>query len=217
MSGSFYREQPTARQLQRVLPARAVLCVQPKTKNQQFLEHALEAFSLVFAGNAFEAIRCSNRSAFDAYVLDCWLPDWTGSGLCREIRKSDPNVPIIFYTLTGDEHAPRALRAGATAYLHAPLDGGALRERLRLLIEAADIRDLRARLEVERVLHDELERTSATIDSAEQPMCPAADWIERMAKLKAIKAFIAAGGTRAGFQRFWPHEFAAACARERQT
>jgi DNA-binding NtrC family response regulator len=215
MSGSLYDAHSEVDALQPLLPARHLLCVQPKLNSQQFLGHALEGYRLLMVGSAFEAIRCNNHSVFDAYIVDYWLPDWAGPALCREIRKSDPHTPIVFYTSIGAGDPDRALRAGATAYIRAPIDSFVFRERLRVLIECADIHDLHARREEERAIHDELERrAAAAIDQAEQAMQRSRAAIERVAKLKAAKAFIEAGGTRAGFQRFWPHQYAAVCAQK---
>jgi DNA-binding response OmpR family regulator len=189
------------------LPERSVLCVQPKIENQQFLQHALDGFRLEIVDTAFDAIRCINHSLFDAYIVDYWLPDWTGTGLCREIRKHDPHVPVICFTSLGGDHSARALRAGATIYVRAPIDPALFRERVRLLIESADIHDLHARLEEERAIQDELQRrAAAAIGNAEQAMLRGSAAVERSAKLKAAKAFISAGGTRSGFQRFWPQQ-----------
>ncbi|MGZ5119094.1 MAG: response regulator [Burkholderiales bacterium] len=217
MSGSLY-DAPHDVNASSLLHARTVLCVQPKLNNQQFLRQALDGYRPVMVDTAFEAIRCNNHSAFDAYILDYWLPDWSGSALCREIRKADPHSPIVFYTSFESGDATRALSARATAFIRAPIDSLVLRERLRVLIERADIHDLHARLEEERAIHDELQRrASAAVHTAEQAMRRARAAIEQSAKIKAAKAFIDAGGTRAGFERFWPKQFAAVCARETLT
>jgi DNA-binding response OmpR family regulator len=212
MSGSLYNGPQEVNALS-LLHARAVLCVQPKLNNQQFLRQALDHYRLIIVDTAFEAIRCNNHSVFDAYIVDYWLSDWSGTALCREIRKSDPHTPIVFYTSIGIGHPARALGAGATAYIRAPIEAVVFRERLRLLIEAADIHDLHARHQEERAIHDELQRrAAAATDKAKQARARSRDAIERAAKIKAAKAFIEAGGTRAGFQRFWPNQFAAVCA-----
>lgn len=60
-------------------------------------------------------------------------------------------------------------------------------------------------------------RSTAATGNAAQVMRGGRDAIARSAKVKAEKAFITAGGMRAGFQRFWAHQFAAMSAAERQT
>jgi DNA-binding NtrC family response regulator len=57
----------------------------------------LETHAVTLVHTAREALRELNAGAFDACVLDYWIADWTGPALCRDIRKSDPHVPVIFY------------------------------------------------------------------------------------------------------------------------
>jgi DNA-binding response OmpR family regulator len=183
--------------------------VQQNAEAQQFLERALSDFRVIVTASAYETVRRLNNELFDAYVLDYWLPDWSGVGLCREIRKTDPHVPICFYTTAaGSEHEARALRAGASAFIQAPVDAAPLCRRLHALIERSDIASLQARTEEERVIQQELERqAAAAVARAERAMETAAKAIENSAKVKAFKAYLAAGGARAHFERWWPQQF----------
>lgn len=184
----------------------SILCVQQNAEAQQFLEHALSAFRVSTTSTAYEAVRRINHEVFDAYVLDYWLPDWSGVGICREIRKTDPHAPICFYTTaSGREHRAKALRAGASAFIQAPIDAASLTRRLHVLMERTDVASLQARTEGERVIHQELERQAA--GAAERAMEMAAKAIENAAKAKAFRAFLAAGGARAHFERWWPQQF----------
>jgi DNA-binding response OmpR family regulator len=92
MYATFSHVPAGAAALKQVLPERSVLCAQPAIGNQQFLLQALQGYRLVIVGNALDATRCHNHSVFDAYVLDYWLPDWSGTALCRDIRKNDPHA-----------------------------------------------------------------------------------------------------------------------------
>src|SRR5688500_11528153 len=130
------------------LPRRAILCVQQNPEIQQFLQRALSDFRVITATTAYEAVRRLNNEVFDAYVLDYWLSDWSGAGLCREIRKTDPHGPVCFYTTAvGGEHQARALRAGASAFIQAPMDAASLSRRLHALIQQSEVASLRARIE----------------------------------------------------------------------
>ncbi len=215
MSGSFHHFAPHPHASATALPERSVLCVQPNSENQQFLKQALAGFRVVMAPNGLEAVRIKNQAVFDAYIIDYWLPDWAGVALCRDIRKTDPHVPIVVYTSASSEYAQRAFRAGAMAYLNAPTDAVAFRERLGALIRISDIHDLRARVEMERVILEELQRRAMVAkERTEAAMVQAEGAIERAARGKAEKAFLAAGGTLGGFERSWPHQFAAARERD---
>jgi DNA-binding NtrC family response regulator len=213
MSGSFYRFPTGATEAQPMLP-RSVLCVQPDAGNQRFLQPALADYRAVTVEKAFDAVRSINSSVFDAYVLDYWLPDWNGAALCREIRKNDPHVPIICYTTAGDEYRVRTLRAGATLYMRPPVAAIAFRDRLRMVIQSADVTSLRARIEAERTIEDELRRQLPARQNAGFTRQRGIAAIEPRAKVKAEKVFIDAGGTRSSFERFWPQQFATVCASE---
>ena len=54
----------------------------------------------------------------DALLLDLYLPDSSGSQTVVEVRKRDPNIPIVVFTGRGDDGiALHALQAGAQDYL----------------------------------------------------------------------------------------------------
>jgi DNA-binding response OmpR family regulator len=202
------------------LPRRSVLCVSSNADAQQFLKKALAEYRLVVAPTGFEALRCLNYAVFDLYILDYWLPDWSGVSLCRDIRKLDPRGPVCFYTtVEGDTHCQRAMRAGASLYINPPIGASSLSQQLTKLGDAADAESLRARLEGERAIQRELERRAAAAN-AEQTriaMDRAVGAIERTAKVKTYQAFVDAGGTRAHFERWWPQLFASAWADRQST
>jgi response regulator RpfG family c-di-GMP phosphodiesterase len=138
----------------------------------------------------------------------------SGLQLCREIRKVDPNGPVLFCTgAARDQDRERARRAGASAYLCKPVDPPVLLHQLRVLLELAELESSRAKAELERVLREEftiraadiLKRRGVERQSAGRAM-------KRICKIKACNAFTAAGGTIAYLQRYWPAAFAGAWA-----
>jgi DNA-binding response OmpR family regulator len=191
------------------LSRRTVLVVDDDLEFRGLLEEILSDHSLVFARNAFEAIRHVNASSFHAYILDYWLPDWSGPALCREIRKSDPHAPIVFCTAAArDQDQARAMRAGASAYLCKPLDPKTLRAKLGAFISLCEMESLRAKIEEERAVQEELERRlDSVVAQTDHARALAATSIERTARSKAYKAFIDARGTRAHFDSWWPQVF----------
>jgi DNA-binding response OmpR family regulator len=194
------------------LGRRSVLCVEDDPESRMLLAAILPDHTLVFALNAFEAIRCMNARAFHGYVLDYWLPDWSGPALCREIRKTDPHGPIVFCTAAARESdMKRALRAGANAYLCKPVDPDLLRSKLRAFLSIAEMESLRAKVEEEHAVQIELERRLDHARSrSEAAKDLAAASVERTAKAKAYRAFIEARGTRAHFESWWPHVYQSA-------
>ena len=117
--------------------ARRVLCVDDDEDTCSMLCGLLGLIDCeaAKAANAAEALTLIAGQRFDLYLLDNWLPGGSGVELCREIRRSDPSTPIVFYSGAGlDSEREEALEAGAQAYLVKPGDAAALVETVRWLL-----------------------------------------------------------------------------------
>jgi DNA-binding response OmpR family regulator len=182
----------------------------PETR--ELLTHVLSDHEIVFAQNAFEALRNVNSRGFHGYLLDYWLPDWSGPALCREIRKIDPHGPIVFCTAAArDNDRARAMRAGANAYLCKPVAPDVLRSKLRAFLTLSEMESMQARIEEQRVVQEELQRRLSNVRAhmaTAQALMDAS--IERTARARAYKAFIDARGTRAHFEGWWTQVFESA-------
>ena len=194
-------------------PQRCILCVQPNPRVRANLVQALGDCRCVIALSGFEAICCLNAHVFDGYVLDYWLPDWSGLSLCREIRKADPHGPIVFYSSTsGRDQCKRIARAGANASLSPP-EPNAVRDQLYTLLDHARLDSLKAITAAQHALQQEFERrTAAMTDRPDRAQHMTAQAVERTAKIRTYTAFVESGGTRADFERWWPQAFRCAMA-----
>ena len=117
--------------------ARRVLCVEDDEDTCMMLCDLLGLIDceVATAATAAEALELIARGRFDLYLLDNWLPGGSGVALCREIRRSDPSTPILFYSGAGlDSERDEALAAGAQAYLVKPGDVSLLVETVRRLL-----------------------------------------------------------------------------------
>jgi DNA-binding response OmpR family regulator len=188
---------------------RSILCVQPKSDAQQLLREALKDYTVVIAETAYDALRQFNSSAFDAFVLEYWLPDWSGVSLCRDIRRVEPNAPVCFYTCAaGDEARKRATAAKASAYLYAPADISVIRAHIRTLLERADWKSRNAASYQALAIEHELARyAQLAADPVNGARSLSRATMERLTKIKARKVFIEHGGTLADFERWWSHAF----------
>ena len=208
MSTTVERDVPA----NNVFPARKILCVQQDNDSCAVLAEAMVEHQIVFAHTAYDALRSMHLGTFDLYVLDFWLPDWSGLSLCRTIRKADPHVPVVFCTAASAERdRARALRAGASAYFTKPIDTGALHSRVCELLEWADRDSLRARPDAQQAVDCELLRWVFAAHA--HPLVPehaSLTSMERTARPRACEAFIRHGGTHAHFERWWPQLFASA-------
>ena len=73
---------------------------------------------------------------FDAVLLDLNLPDGSGISLCQEIRKLNPQIPVLMVTAQTDElTAVEGLSEGADDYIRKPFGVKELAARMRRLVE----------------------------------------------------------------------------------
>ena len=78
----------------------AVLCVDDDPAVLAMTAHALEiaGFSPLPAGDGGDALKIAANCRLDAAVLDYAMPGMDGATLARELRRSAPELPIVFYT-----------------------------------------------------------------------------------------------------------------------
>jgi CheY-like chemotaxis protein len=197
---------------QETIGRRSILCVDDDPRTRELLAHVLSDHEIVFAQNAFEALRNVTGRGFHGYLLDYWLPDWSGPALCREIRRIDPHGPIVFCTAAArDNDRARAMRAGANAYLCKPIDADLLRSKLRAFFTLSEMESMRAKVEEQLAVQEELQRRLSNVRAYMETARALRDAsIERTARARAYKAFIDAHGTRAHFEGWWPQVFESA-------
>ena len=77
-----------------------------------------EGYAVRTARDGEEALAKFRECRPDAVLLDVMMPKMNGIVACAEIRKSDPLVPILFFTaMPSDVGAVRALGLGADDYI----------------------------------------------------------------------------------------------------
>ncbi|MGA2624955.1 MAG: response regulator transcription factor [Bacteroidota bacterium] len=85
---------------------------------KQILEDEFRKVTFGEAGNAGEALDLVSRQKWDVVILDIVLPGRSGFDVLKEIRRVNPKLPILVYSMHAeDEFAIRALRSGASGYL----------------------------------------------------------------------------------------------------
>src|SRR5262249_31128169 len=144
------------------------------------------------------------------------LPDGSGVHLCKQIRSFDCNTPIIFLfegALNGDHQA--ALDAGANACIDRMDGTSRLGDTIFVLLRWAEDISLNSRIGEITAIRDSIEEILVELEArAEQSSLQANLARGRLITAlagrcdvtdKAYRAFTAAGGTRACFERWWPN------------
>lgn len=95
-----------------------------------------QGFELAVAANASEARTVLAQRAFDLVMFDVGLPDGCGLELCRDLRRRDPQIPILMLSARTDEATVVAgIESGADDYMRKPYGLHELSARLQRLVE----------------------------------------------------------------------------------
>jgi len=97
-----------------------------------------EDVEVVAAGDGVTALARAGRGDLDLIVLDLGLPDLDGMDVLRELRRGQPNVPVLVLTARDAVEARvLALDLGADDYLLKPFAFAELLARIRALCRRA--------------------------------------------------------------------------------
>lgn len=102
-----------------------VLYVEDHADTVEMVTLMLEAggFEVLSRSTIEAGLKAALEEKFDIYLLDLWLPDGSGTDLCKKIREFDDKTPIAFYSAAAlDVDRDAALEGGAQAYLIKPTD-----------------------------------------------------------------------------------------------
>jgi DNA-binding response OmpR family regulator len=196
-----------------IVGTRRLLCVEDDEPTRAVMAAALRAFAPVFVANGHDAVLTYSASPFDAFVLDVRLPDYNGISLCRDIRRIDPHVPIVLWTIAEDaELRAWASDAGATTYLQKTSCYERLYAAVVEALQAAEQRFEPAGAAAAKALAtaaDSYRRTAAAATEVSH---------SRAARDRAIQeqtrsAFVQAGGTLRQFEQWWAEQAASAIPR----
>ena len=96
----------------------------------QYLE--INGFSILQAENGQAGLEIFKNEHVDVCILDIMMPLMDGFELARQIRKTDPDVPVIFLTaMAGASDIVQGFRVGGADYITKPFQGAELLARVR--------------------------------------------------------------------------------------
>ena len=122
-----------------------------------------EGYQTSCASDGEEALRIFNKEKPDFVLLDIMMPKMDGYALCREIRKEDGEIPIIFISAKSEEiDRVVGLELGADDYIMKPFGAREVVARIR-----AVTRRCLARREGEKSSHPALKFDDLEVFPAE--------------------------------------------------
>ena len=127
-----------------------ILYVEDEPFLGRIVKESLESreFEVNMATDGNQAITLFGKIKPDICVLDVMLPQKDGYAIAKEIRKSDPTIPIIFVTAkTQTEDLLKGFESGGNDYLRKPFSMEELIVRVNNLIKIANNGKAKARTE----------------------------------------------------------------------
>ena len=111
------------------MPTR-ILFVEDHEDTRRLMEVFLsaEGYEVATAGGYQEGLRLARAGGFDLILLDYRYADGTGEELCRRIRESDRETPILFFSGVDPRWQREALSCGAQGFVLKPHFGDLQRE-----------------------------------------------------------------------------------------
>ncbi len=116
-----------------------LLLVEDEKSIANFIKQGLEeeGFAVDVANNGTAGLERALANDYDLLILDWMLPGQSGVDICRQLRKEDDPVPIIFLTAKDTTvDTVFALEAGASDYIKKPFEFDELVARIRVQLRA---------------------------------------------------------------------------------
>jgi len=118
-----------------------ILLVEDEVHVVSFIKKGLseEGYEVSIAFDGKTGLQVFNENEFDLIILDIMLPEMNGMDVCREIRKVNTNVPVLFLTALGtSENIVLGLELGADDYLVKPFKFIELVARIKTLLRRSE-------------------------------------------------------------------------------
>jgi two-component system, OmpR family, copper resistance phosphate regulon response regulator CusR len=118
-----------------------ILIVEDEQRLADVLKKQLEesGFAAEIANDGYIGKQMTEKNIYNLIILDINLPLINGYDLCREIRKTNSNIPIIMLTAFGTpENKISGFEFGADDYVVKPFDFRELLARINVFLRRAD-------------------------------------------------------------------------------
>ncbi|OGD63046.1 DNA-binding response regulator [Candidatus Beckwithbacteria bacterium RBG_13_42_9] len=139
-----------------------ILIVEDEEKIANFLRRGLleEGYTVDIAKDGEEALYKVDINEYDMVLLDLMIPKVDGVSVCRKIRETNTNMPLLMLTAKDSiEDKVAGLDAGADDYVTKPFSFSELSARIRALIRRGNKADP-VILEIDNLSLDPATRTA---------------------------------------------------------
>lgn len=117
-----------------------ILLVEDESNLRRILSDLLKSdgYTVQSSGDGLEAQELAMSQPFDLIILDVMLPSKNGIDVCRHLRKSGINIPILMLTARSElNHKVQGFKAGSDDYLTKPFETPELQARVEALLRRA--------------------------------------------------------------------------------
>ena len=145
---------------------RALIVDDERAECEMFADALRDAgFEAAWEVQPVEALRRLEGQPFDVVVTDLNMPGLPGNELCRRIKQSKPNLPVVVVTAFGSiDSAVGAMKAGAYDFVTKPFDVDTIG---LVLKRAVETHELRAEVDALRRVVDTSQRYGSLIGTSE--------------------------------------------------
>jgi two-component system cell cycle response regulator DivK len=193
-----------------------ILCIEGEADNLGLFVKWLElsGYKATPADSFSKALDLALNYPFDLYLVGDSLPRGREIEFARQIRAADQQTPIVICSsMAFPSDIEEGLSVGAQAYLTKPCKPETLERAIRRAIRQSYYESLDAKRAELRAICEELSlRNRESVEPFDRASSRLTQAEETLLRIKARAAFLAAGGTRANFERFWPEVLSAAIA-----
>ena len=126
------------------MPKGSILVVDDESEIREGLELLLktEGYRVSSAETGQSGLSRLGEQPFDLLLLDVSLPDRNGIEMLKEIRRQDPDIPVVLITAYGSiEMARAAFKSGAMDYITKPWSNDELLAQVAKAVEAHRLRE----------------------------------------------------------------------------
>ena len=107
----------------------------PQISKSLKINLSLNGFHVSLASSVHEALNQLSENSFHLILMDIGLPDGNGLDLCKTVRETDQDTPILFLSARTDEATVvRGITLGADDYIRKPFGTEELKTRMNKIL-----------------------------------------------------------------------------------